>query len=63
MLEEDSSRNCSIGPSEWAYDRYRFNSVSNESSLREMSDLSSTVVDLAPSVIRRYSRRMESSLD
>ena len=36
---------------------------SNESSLREMSVLSSCVEYLPSSVIRIYSRRMESSLD
>ena len=34
-------------------------SDSNESSLREMSTLSSCVVYLPPSVIRKYSRRRE----
>ena len=43
--------------------RNRFRSVSKESSRREMSTLSSFVVDLPPSVIRKYSLRMESSLD
>ena len=42
--------------------RNRFRSVSNESSRREMSVLSSYVVYLPSSVIRKYSRRMESSL-
>jgi len=42
--------------------RNRLRSASNESSRRAMSARSSYVVDRPPSVIRKYSRRMESSL-
>ena len=38
---------------DFCYNRNRFRSVSNESSLREISALSSFVVDLPPSVIRK----------
>lgn len=66
IVEETSPLLQKVKPSRRFSEKFyrnRFRSVSNESSLREMSALSSYVVYLPSSVIRKYSRRMESSLD